>query len=178
MEEQCGTQRVVSGLQSGWCWMNRKNYARSINVQIWVISFVKTIQVNSIKTISILFWFSLFIQIDFNISLEESGIVVQFSGTEGGVARDKEAVTILDNPETRNTFINELMEVWRKCSMHCFVMSSQCVCCSLSAHPSGSFLLDLLHLSRKKYICCSILLQYYQLYWGNVVLASILLDLI
>jgi hypothetical protein len=36
---------------------------------------------------------------------------VQFSGTEGGVARDKEAVTILDNPETRNTFINELMEV-------------------------------------------------------------------
>lgn len=37
--------------------------------------------------------------------------MVQSSGTEGGVARDKEALTILDNLETRNTFINELMEV-------------------------------------------------------------------
>jgi hypothetical protein len=61
--------------------------------------------------VSILFSFSLFIQIDFNISLEESGIVVQSSGAEGVVARGKEALTILDNPETRNTFIDELMEV-------------------------------------------------------------------
>jgi hypothetical protein len=37
--------------------------------------------------------------------------VIESSGTEGGVAKDKEALTILDNPETRNTFIDELMEV-------------------------------------------------------------------
>lgn len=79
---------------------------------------MKTVQVNSIMAVSILFSFSLFIQIDFNISLEESGIVVQSSGAEGVVARGKEALTILDNPETRNTFIDELMEVWRKCSVH------------------------------------------------------------
>ncbi|KAJ9598386.1 hypothetical protein L9F63_010908, partial [Diploptera punctata] len=50
-------------------------------------------------------------EIDFNISLDESGIVVESSGTEGGVAKDKEALTVLDNPVTRNRFIDELMEV-------------------------------------------------------------------
>jgi len=51
-----------------------------------------------------------FLQTDFNISLEESGIVVE-SGTEDGVAKGMEAFTLLDNPNTRNTFIDELNEV-------------------------------------------------------------------
>ena len=50
-------------------------------------------------------------EIDFSISLEESGIVVESSGTEGGVAKGKEALTLLDNPVSRNKFIDELMEV-------------------------------------------------------------------
>lgn len=46
-----------------------------------------------------------------NISLEESGIVVEAAGQEGGVASGREALTILDNPVTRNDFIDQLLEV-------------------------------------------------------------------
>ena len=37
--------------------------------------------------------------------------MVESSGTEGGVAKDMEASTLLDNPNTRNAFIDELNEV-------------------------------------------------------------------
>lgn len=50
-------------------------------------------------------------EIDFSISLEESGIVVECSGTKGGVARDTEALTLLDNLTTRNMFIDDLSEL-------------------------------------------------------------------
>jgi len=50
-------------------------------------------------------------EIDYNISLEESGIVVEAAGHEGGVATGSEAYTILDNPITRSEFINQLFEV-------------------------------------------------------------------
>lgn len=50
-------------------------------------------------------------EIDYNISLEESGIVVEAAGHEGGVATGYEAYTILDNPITRSEFINQLFEV-------------------------------------------------------------------
>ncbi|XP_033332884.1 CDK5 regulatory subunit-associated protein 3 [Megalopta genalis] len=49
--------------------------------------------------------------IDFNISLEESGIVVEAAGLEGGVASGTEAYTVLDNPSTRSDFINQLYEL-------------------------------------------------------------------
>jgi hypothetical protein len=52
-----------------------------------------------------------FLQTDISISLGESGIVVESLGTEGGVAKGMEAFTLLDNPNTRNTFIDELNEV-------------------------------------------------------------------
>lgn len=50
-------------------------------------------------------------EIDYNISLEESGIVVEEAGHEGGIAKEHEAYTILDNPKTRSEFINQLFEV-------------------------------------------------------------------
>lgn len=50
-------------------------------------------------------------EIDYNISLEESGIVVETTGHEGGVATGSDAYTILDNPITRSEFINQLFEV-------------------------------------------------------------------
>lgn len=50
-------------------------------------------------------------EIDYNISLEESGIVVEAAGHEGGMATGSEAYTILDNPTTRSEFINQLFEV-------------------------------------------------------------------
>ena len=41
--------------------------------------------------------------------------MVESSGAEGGVAKGMEAVTLLDNPSTRNTFIDELNEVCMLC---------------------------------------------------------------
>lgn len=51
------------------------------------------------------------VEINYDISLEESGIVVETVGHEGGVATGCEAYTILDNPTTRAEFINQLFEV-------------------------------------------------------------------
>ncbi|XP_052748565.1 CDK5 regulatory subunit-associated protein 3 [Galleria mellonella] len=45
------------------------------------------------------------------VSLEESGIVVEEQGVGGGVARGKDALTLLDNPTTRNQFIDQLVEL-------------------------------------------------------------------
>jgi len=50
-------------------------------------------------------------EIDYNISWEESGIVVEATDQEGGMAMGTEAYTILDNPTTRSEFINQLLEV-------------------------------------------------------------------
>jgi hypothetical protein len=50
-------------------------------------------------------------QIDFSVDVETSGIVLEEDGLEGGVARGEEAMSILENPETRNFFIDELLEV-------------------------------------------------------------------
>lgn len=50
--------------------------------------------------------------IDYNISLEESGIVVEAAGHEGGTATGTEAYRVLDNPATRDDFINQLFEVF------------------------------------------------------------------
>jgi len=44
-------------------------------------------------------------------SVEPVDITVEDSGLEGGVARDTEALTLLDNPSTRAVLVNELMEL-------------------------------------------------------------------
>uniref|UniRef100_A0A182NBZ5 Uncharacterized protein n=1 Tax=Anopheles dirus TaxID=7168 RepID=A0A182NBZ5_9DIPT len=49
--------------------------------------------------------------IDFNISLEESGIVVEGDGNLGGVAKGDEAYTVLDAQQYRDRFINDLLEL-------------------------------------------------------------------
>lgn len=45
------------------------------------------------------------------ISLEESGIVVEGDGVAGGVARGKDALTLLDSPSTRTLFVDQLVEL-------------------------------------------------------------------
>lgn len=50
-------------------------------------------------------------EIDFSISLEESGIVVEEAGMLGGVAKDDEAFTILDSPHYRDVVLDELYEL-------------------------------------------------------------------
>lgn len=49
--------------------------------------------------------------IDFSISLEESGIVVESGGQSGGIAKGDEAYTVFDSPIYRDQFINDLMEI-------------------------------------------------------------------
>ncbi|KAG8236540.1 hypothetical protein J437_LFUL011317 [Ladona fulva] len=50
-------------------------------------------------------------KIDVDISIEECGIVVESTGVSGGVAKDKEALNILDNPDTRHKLLDELLEL-------------------------------------------------------------------
>lgn len=64
-------------------------------------------------------------EIDFNISLEESGIVVEDAGIDGGVAKGNDAYGILDNPRTRNQIIDDLMELEAFLKMRLFEMSSE-----------------------------------------------------
>jgi len=51
--------------------------------------------------------------IDFTVSADDAtlDIVVQEAGVEGGVAKDNEALTLLDYHKTRNMFIDDIMEV-------------------------------------------------------------------
>jgi hypothetical protein len=74
---------------------------------------MKAQSVNGMNIISREFSYECYclLQIDFSISVEESGIVAECSGTEAGVARGTEARTILDNLTTRNMFIDDLYEV-------------------------------------------------------------------
>lgn len=50
-------------------------------------------------------------EIDFDISIKDSGITIESSGMEGGVARNTEALTVLDSPNHREQFLDELFEV-------------------------------------------------------------------
>lgn len=49
--------------------------------------------------------------INFDIALKDSGITVESSGMEGGVAKNTEALTVLDSPNHREQFLDELFEV-------------------------------------------------------------------
>lgn len=50
-------------------------------------------------------------EIDFDISLEESGIIVEDSGMLAGVAKGDEALTLIDSPHYRDAFLDELFEL-------------------------------------------------------------------
>lgn len=62
---------------------------------------------------------------ELEINLEESGIVVEQSGLDGGVARGDEALTLLDNPKYRENIINDLMELEAFLRMRLFEMSNE-----------------------------------------------------
>lgn len=50
-------------------------------------------------------------EIDFDISIKDSGITIESSGMEGGVAKNNEALSVLDSPNHREQFLDELFEV-------------------------------------------------------------------
>lgn len=62
--------------------------------------------------------------IDFSISLEESGIVVEDAGMSGGVAKDDEAFTILDSPQYRDVVLDELYELESFLKMRLYELST------------------------------------------------------
>lgn len=62
--------------------------------------------------------------IDFSISLEESGIVVEDAGMSGGVAKDDEAFLILDSPQYRDAVLDELYELLAFLKMRLYELAS------------------------------------------------------
>lgn len=62
--------------------------------------------------------------VDMDINLEESGIIVENSGIDGGIARGKDAYTILDNPKTRDQITNDLMELETFLQMRLYEMTN------------------------------------------------------
>ncbi|XP_055320971.1 CDK5RAP3-like protein [Sitodiplosis mosellana] len=63
-------------------------------------------------------------EIDFDISLKDSGITIESSGMAGGVARNNEALTVLDSPIYREQFLDELFELEAFLKMRQFELSS------------------------------------------------------
>lgn len=85
---------------------NCYNFSCILSIQIFV------------HFLNVRFTLCLFQEIDYDITLEESGIVLESeTGNEDslaeGIAKGKQAYSLLDNPETREEFINQLLEVSR-----------------------------------------------------------------
>lgn len=64
-------------------------------------------------------------EIDLNTSLEESGIVVEGGGISGGVAKNEEALSVLDCIKFRDQFIDELYELESFLKMRLFELTSK-----------------------------------------------------
>ncbi|XP_060520928.1 CDK5 regulatory subunit-associated protein 3 [Cylas formicarius] len=62
---------------------------------------------------------------DVDINLQESGIEVEVSGLDGGIARGEDALSILDNPKTRDQVINNLIELEAFLKMRLYEMSNE-----------------------------------------------------
>lgn len=60
-------------------------------------------------------------QIDWDVSLED--IVVEEAGLSGGVAKNDQALSVLDNKKTRNLLLDDLHELSAFCSMRMYEMA-------------------------------------------------------
>lgn len=70
--------------------------------------------------------------VDLDINLEESGIVVEKSGLDGGIAKGNDAYTILDNPNTQDLVLNDLMELKAFLNMRLYEMCAESDLLSMS----------------------------------------------
>lgn len=70
--------------------------------------------------------------VDLDINLEESGIVVEKTGVDGGIARGSEAYTILDNPKTKDLILIDLMELETFLKIRLYEMSTESDLLSMS----------------------------------------------
>lgn len=80
---------------------------------------------------------------DVEVSLEESGIVVEKSGMDGGVAKGSDALTVLDNPKTRDQVINELLELNAFLKMRLFELSNDSDILAMSQMQNASTMLQM-----------------------------------
>lgn len=87
--------------------------------------------------------FEIIEHVDLNVNLEESGIVVEKSGLDGGVAKGVDALSILDNPKTREAIINELVELEAFLKMRLFEMSNESDLLSVSQMQEASNILQM-----------------------------------
>lgn len=87
--------------------------------------------------------FEMIEHVDLDINLEESGIVVEKSGLDGGVAKGIDALTILDNPKTREAIANELVELEAFLKMRIFEMSNESDLLSVSQMQEASNILQM-----------------------------------
>jgi len=62
--------------------------------------------------------------IDYNGTFEDSGIKVESSGLAGGVAKNEEALTLLDSPSHRDQFLDEIFELEAFLKMRLFELNS------------------------------------------------------
>ncbi|XP_013114863.2 CDK5RAP3-like protein [Stomoxys calcitrans] len=60
------------------------------------------------------------VEVNFDIPIEEYGIVVEGAGMDGGVAKGDQAYTILDSPNYRERFTDELYELEAFLRMRCY----------------------------------------------------------
>lgn len=60
------------------------------------------------------------VEINFDIPVEEYGIVVEGAGMDGGVAKGDQAYTLLDSPNYRERFTDELYELEAFLRMRCY----------------------------------------------------------
>ncbi|XP_067632869.1 CDK5RAP3 protein homolog [Eurosta solidaginis] len=51
------------------------------------------------------------VEINFEIPIEEFGIVVESAGMDGGIAKGEQALTLLDSPSYRDRFLDEIYEL-------------------------------------------------------------------
>lgn len=70
--------------------------------------------------------------VDLDINLEESGIVVEKTGVDGGVAKGSDAFTILDNSKTRELILTDLMELETFLKIRLYEMSTESDLLSMS----------------------------------------------
>lgn len=80
---------------------------------------------------------------DVEINLEESGIVVEKTGEDGGIARGDEALTILDHPKYREQIINDLSELEAFLKMRLFEMAHESDVLSMSEMQDAPTILQM-----------------------------------
>lgn len=71
---------------------------------------------------------------ELNIDFGESSEISESSNVNDGVARGKDALTVLDNPQTRFQFLDELEEVCAYMCMHTCVRAYVCTLVFRTGH--------------------------------------------